>query len=51
MGRGVVNLFVFISGGVMLANALANPQGLNALFNGVGGLWKVSVNGMLGKAS
>lgn len=49
--RGIINLGIFISGGVMLANALANPAGLNAAFNGLGNLWKISVNGMLGRAS
>lgn len=49
--RGFVNLAIFISGGVMLANALANPAGVNALFNGAGNLWKISVNGMLGRPS
>lgn len=38
-----------ILGGVMLANAIANPKGTKVLFDGVGDLWKVSINGMLGK--
>lgn len=49
--RGIVNLAVFVAGGVMLANVIANPQGTTALFNGIGNLWKISVNGMLGRAS
>lgn len=40
-----------IAGGVMLADLVANSSGTTALFNGVGGLWKTSVNGMLGKSS
>jgi hypothetical protein len=49
MGAKLVNLFVIIAGGVMLADLVANPSGTNALFNGMGGVWKTSVNGMLGK--
>lgn len=49
--RPVINLAVFVAGGVMLANAIANPAGTNAIFNGIGNLWKISVNGMLGRAS
>lgn len=49
--RGILNLAVVIAGGVMLADAIANAQGTTALFNGVGSLWQMSINGMLGKAS
>lgn len=49
--RGILNLAVVIVGGVMLADLVANKDGTTALFNGVGGLWKSSVNGLLGKAS
>lgn len=49
--RGILNLAVVIVGGVMLADLVANAAGTTALFNGVGGLWKVSINGLLGKAS
>lgn len=49
--RSFMNLAVFVSGGVMLANVIANPAGTNALFNGIGNLWKISVNGMLGRPS
>ena len=51
MGQRVISLFVLVAGGVMLADLIANPSGTNALFNGVSGLWKTSVNGMLGKAA
>lgn len=40
----VVTLIVV---GVMLANAIANPDGTKAIFDGVGSLWKTSVNGLL----
>lgn len=49
--RGILNLAVIIAGGVMLADLVIHAQGTTALFNGVGNLWKVSVNGMLGKTS
>jgi hypothetical protein len=49
--RGILNLAVVIVGGVMLADLVANAAGTTALFNGVGGLWKVSINGLLGKPS
>lgn len=48
MGSRVINLFVLVAGGIMLANMLARPEGTKAFFNGIGGLWKISVNGMLG---
>lgn len=44
----VVTLIVI---GIMLANAIANPKGTKVVFDGVGGLWKTSVNGLLGKAA
>lgn len=49
--RGVLNLAVMIAAGVMLADVIANPQGAQALFNGIGSLWQMSINGMLGKSS
>lgn len=51
MGARIVNLFVIVAGGVMLADMIANASGTTALFNGIGGIWKTSVNGMLGKSS
>jgi hypothetical protein len=50
MGAKMLNLFVIVAAGVMLADMIANPNGTNALFNGFGSIWKTSVNGMLGKA-
>lgn len=47
----LVPVLTLIIIGVMLANAIANPKGTKAVFDGVGGLWKLSVNGLLGKAS
>jgi hypothetical protein len=51
MFRGVLALAAVIAGGVMLADLVANERGTTALFNGVGSLWKASINGMLGKTS
>lgn len=45
----VINLFVLMAIGVMLADLISKPAGTNALFSGVSNLWKVGVNGMLGK--
>jgi len=47
----VMNLFVLIAVGVILADLVANVNGTNALFSGMGNMWKVGVNGMLGKTS
>lgn len=49
--RGVLNLAVIVAGGVMLADLVIHDRGTTALFNGLGGLWKTSVNGMLGQTS
>ena len=51
MGAKIVNLFVIIAAGIMLADMIANPQGTSAFFNGIGDIWKTSTNGMLGKPS
>jgi len=47
----VMNLFVIIAVGVILADLVANANGTNALFSGMGNMWKIGVNGMLGKSS
>ena len=51
MAGNLINLFVIMAAGVMLADMIAHADGTNALFSGVSGLWKVGVNGMLGKPS
>lgn len=48
---GIVNLFVIIAVGVILADMIANASGTNALFGGMSNMWKIGVNGMLGKPS
>lgn len=50
MGK-LAPILTLIVGGVMLANAIAHPEGTKALADGVGTLWKTSVNGLLGKTS
>ena len=49
MGSQVVNLFVIIAVGVILADMIANYSGTQALFNGIANIWTISVNGMLGQ--
>lgn len=49
--RGILSLATVIVGGVMLADLVANSQGTSALFSGVGSLWSMSINGLLGKSS
>lgn len=51
MGGQVMNLFVIIAFGVMLADMINNASGTNALFGGMSNMWKIGVNGMLGKSS
>lgn len=51
MAGQVMNLFVMVAAGVILADLVHNWQGTATLFNGVGGLWRTSVNGMLGSPS
>jgi hypothetical protein len=51
MAGQVINLFVIMAVGVMLADLVSKPSGTNALFSGTANLWKVGVNGMLGKTS
>jgi hypothetical protein len=51
MGQKIVNLFVIMAVGVMLADLVSNANGTTALFNGLGGIWKTGVSGMLGKTS
>lgn len=51
MAGHVINLFVIMAMGVMLADLVANANGTNTLFSGLANLWKIGVNGMLGKPS
>ena len=50
MMGGVMNLFVIIAIGVILADLVANWKGTQTLFNGISSMWTTSVNGMLGVA-
>ena len=47
----IINVFVLVAIGAMLANAIAHPTGTKAIFDGIGGIWKTSINGILGKTS
>lgn len=51
MGVRIVNIFVLVAIGAMLANAIAHPKGTKAIFDGIGSIWKTSINGILGKSS
>jgi hypothetical protein len=51
MGYAIIELGVLIVVGVILANMIANAAGTTAFFNGLGGLWGKSINGLLGKTS
>lgn len=51
MGYLLIQLGVFIIIGVIIANMIAKPKGTTAFFNGLGGLWGKSINGLLGKPS
>ena len=37
--------------GIILADALARPQGLTAFFNGFGSLWSTTTQGLQGAAA
>jgi hypothetical protein len=49
VGYAIVQLGVLILVGVILANMIANANGTQTFFNGLGSLWGMSINGMLGK--
>lgn len=51
MGLYLIQLGVFIVIGVIIANMIAHAAGTKAFFNGLGGLWGKSINGLLGKSS
>lgn len=51
MGYAFIQLAVLIVIGVIIANMIANAQGTKTFFNGLGGLWGMSINGLLGKPS
>ena len=51
MGYQLINLGALIVIGVIIANMIAHASGTKAFFDGLGGLWGKSINGLLGKAS
>jgi len=50
MGGRIVNVVALAIGGIVVADGLARPAGLNAFFNGVGNLWSTTVNGLQASA-
>jgi hypothetical protein len=51
MAGSVMNLFVIMAVGVIIADLVAHADGTSKLFGGVAGLWKIGVNGMLGNTT
>ena len=51
MGYQLISLGALIVVGVVLANMIAKPAGTTAFFNGLGGLWGRSINGLLGSTT
>jgi hypothetical protein len=51
LGSQLLSLGALIVVGVIIANMIANANGTKAFFNGLGGLWGMSINGLLGKTS
>jgi hypothetical protein len=51
MTGALFNLLTLIVGGVILADMIVHASGTTAFFNGIGGLWGTSINGLLGKTS
>lgn len=49
MGYQLISLGALIVIGVIIADMIANSSGTKAFFNGLGGLWGTSINGLLGK--
>lgn len=49
MGYQFISLAMLIVIGVIVANMIVNASGTTAFFNGLGGLWGMSINGLLGK--
>lgn len=51
LGFQFINVMILIVIGVILANMIANASGTKTFFNGLGSLWGMSINGLLGKPS
>jgi hypothetical protein len=51
MGYAFLQLGMVIVIGVILAMMIKNAKGTTSFFNGLGGLWGKSINGLLGKTS
>lgn len=51
LGSQLLSLGALIVVGVIVANMIANSSGTTAFFNGLGSLWGMSINGLLGKST
>jgi hypothetical protein len=51
MGGQVINLFVIMAVGVIIADLVAHSDGTGKLFGGIASLWQIGVNGMLGNTT
>lgn len=51
MGYQLISLMALIAIGVVIANMIKNAAGTTAFFNGIGGLWGRSINGLLGSTT
>lgn len=49
--RGILNLGMVIVVGVGVADLVIHAAGTKALFDGLGGIWKTSINGLLGSTT
>lgn len=49
--QDVLALLTLIVIGTMLANIIANPTGTKVVFDGLSGIWKTGINGLLAKSS
>lgn len=51
MGKAIIGLLTIALIGAGVANALKNPKGDKAVLDGFANIYKIGVNGMLGKST
>lgn len=49
--RGLLNLAMVVVVAAGVADLVIHASGTKALFDGLGGIWKTSINGVLGATS
>jgi hypothetical protein len=49
MATDIVNLFVIIAVGVILADLIAHGKATGTLFCNLANVWRISISGMLGQ--